>query len=54
MCNNSCGFGGVDCYWILILLLLFCCFGNGSIGCGGGCGGSCGCGNNCGNSCDCC
>ena len=34
---NGCGFGG--CWWIIILILIFCC---GCGGCGNGCGG---CGN---------
>ena len=41
---NGCGFGG--CWWIIILILIFCCgcggYGNGCGGCGNGCGG-CGC-----------
>ena len=49
MCNSN-GFGG--CWWIIILILLFSCCGNGSTfgltsGCGcnnNGCG--CGCDNN--------
>ena len=36
---NGCGFGG--CWWIIILILIFCC---GCGGCGNGCGG---CGNGC-------
>ena len=46
---NGCGFGG--CWWIIILILIFCCgcggYGNGCGGCGNGCGG-CGCDNGCG------
>ncbi len=47
MCNNSCG---NNCWWIIILILLFC-------NCGGSlCGGNSmcsGCGNNNYNSCGC-
>ena len=51
MCNNNC-FGGNNCLWIIILLILFC-------GCGnmGGCGVAAnnGCSNNgCGCGHDCC
>ena len=52
MWNN--GFCGNNCWWIIILVLLFC-------NCGGGCGttyGGNGCGNGCGNwdnnNCGCC
>ena len=43
MCNNNC-FGGNNCLWIIILLILFCGCGN-TGGCGmtmnnGGCGGN--------------
>ena len=38
--NNNCGFGS----WIWIILLLFCCNGNGM----GGCRENCGCNNDCG------
>lgn len=35
---NGCGFGG--CWWIIILILIFCCgcggYGNGCGGCGNG------------------
>ncbi|MFR5050848.1 MAG: hypothetical protein ACLTCP_05675 [Ruminococcus bicirculans (ex Wegman et al. 2014)] len=48
---NGCGFGG--CWWIIILILIFCCgcggYGNGCGGCGNGCGG-CGCDNGCGGA----
>ena len=40
--NNNCLSG--NCCWILILILILFCFGNG--GCGNGC--SNGCNNNCG------
>ena len=46
MCNNGCG---NNCFWIIILLILFCgCGNNGGLlgGNNGGCG--CGCDNNCG------
>jgi len=53
MYNNNC-FGGNNCLWIIILLILFC--GCGSMG--GGCvtGGNNGCGSNngCGCTHDCC
>ena len=46
---NGCGFGG--CWWIIILILIFCVWlrrlRNGCGGCGNGCGG-CGCDNGCG------
>ncbi len=42
-CNN--GFGG--CWWIIILILLFSCCGNG-FGCGVSTQNNCGCDNNCG------
>ena len=43
MCNN--GFGGNNCWWIIILILLFC-------NCGGSmCGNNCGCDN---DRCGCC
>lgn len=53
---NNC-FGGNNCLWIIILLILFC--GCGSMGgCGaaqtGGCGTGNGCGNGCGCNHDCC
>ena len=53
MCNNNC-FGGNNCLWIIILLILFCGCGN-TGGCGmtmnnGGCGGN----NGCGGGHDCC
>ena len=49
MCNNNC-FGGNNCLWIIILLILFCgCGNNGFCGNGGYMGGgNCGCGNGCG------
>ncbi len=54
MCNNSCGCGnnGFE-WWIIILILIFCC--SGSFGGCGNCGNSWGngCGNN-GCGCDCC
>ena len=42
MCNNNC-FGGNNCLWIIILLILFCGCGNmgggyQNTGCGNGCG----------------
>ncbi len=44
MCNN--GFGGNNCWWIIILILLFCnCGGN---MCGNYTNNNCGCDNNCG------
>ena len=49
MYNNNC-FGGNNCLWIIILLILFCgCGNNGGI-CGnnGGYNNDCGCNNNCG------
>ena len=56
---NNC-FGGNNCLWIIILLILFCGCGNMG-GCGvtagnGGCGCTAnnGCGNTCGCSHDCC
>ena len=50
MCNNNCG--GNIC-WIIILLILFCGFGNnGLMGANNGCGCGCGCDNN--NGCGCC
>ncbi len=47
MYNNNC-FGGNNCLWIIILLILFCGCGNN----GGICGGNNNCGNNCGCGCD--
>ena len=51
MYNNNC-FGGNNCLWIIILLILFCGCGNMG-GCGmptnNGCGNNCGCGGH-----DCC
>ncbi len=47
MYNNNC-FGGNNCLWIILLLILFCgCGSNGGI-----CGGNNNCGNNCGCGCD--
>ena len=50
MCNNNC-FGGNNCLWIIILLILFCGCGNmgGMTANNGGCGNNCGCGGH-----DCC
>ena len=49
MCNNNC-FGGNNCLWIIILLILFCGCGNmGGMTAGNGCGNNCGCGGH-----DCC
>lgn len=54
-CNN--GFG--SCWWIIVLILLFCGCGNNSCGCGNngyafsnGCGNN-GCGCGCDNGCGC-
>lgn len=48
-CGN--GFGG-GCSWIIILIILFLCCGNGwssfNNGCGCGCNDGCGCNNGCG------
>ena len=57
MYNNNC-FGGNNCLWIIILLILFCGCGNmggicGNMG-GGGCTANNGCGNTCGCNHDCC
>jgi hypothetical protein len=51
MCNNNC-FGGNNCLWIIILLILFCGCGN----MGGGTYQNTGCGNGCSceRSHDCC
>ena len=51
MYNNNC-FGGNNCLWIIILLILFCGCGNQGGICGGmntnnGCGNSCGCNHDC-------
>ena len=55
MCNNNC-FGGNNCLWIIILLILFCGCGNmggyGTAVNNGGCGNNCGCG--CERHNDCC
>ena len=49
MCNNNC-FGGNNCLWIIILLILFCGCGNmGGMTANNGCGNNCGCGGH-----DCC
>ena len=50
MYNNNC-FGGNNCLWIIILLILFCGCGNNG-GCAmpasnGGCGNGCGCNHDC-------
>ena len=52
MCNNNC-FGGNNCLWIIILLILFCGCGNmgGNTAVGNGCGGNGGCG--CSHDCCC-
>ena len=50
MCNNNC-FGGNNCLWIIILLILFC--GCGNMGGYGTAVNNGGCGNNCGNNCGC-
>ncbi|MBR3679850.1 MAG: hypothetical protein IKL87_06570 [Oscillospiraceae bacterium] len=48
MCGNN--FNG--CWWIIILILLFCGCGNGyGNGCGNSCGNNCGCDNGCGCGC---
>ena len=49
MCNNcNNGFGGNNCLWIIIILIvLWSCCGNGMGDCG------CGCGNGCNNNCGC-
>ena len=49
MCNNN-GFCGGNICWIIILILLFCNCGGGTMWSGGGnsCGNNCGCDNNCG------
>ena len=47
-CGNNGGFLGGSCIWII--LLLFCCGGNGN----GIFGGNCGCDNGCGNNNNCC
>ena len=49
MCNNNC-FGGNNCLWIIILLILFCGCGNGMTA-NNGCGANTGCG--CGHDCCC-
>ena len=46
MYNN--GFCGNNCWWIIILLLLFCGCGNGICGGGNYDNRNCGCDNNCG------
>ena len=53
MYNNNC-FGGNNCLWIIVLLILFCGCGNNGM-CGNYNGNSCGY-NNCGcdNNCGCC
>ena len=49
MCNNNC-FGGNNCLWIIILLILFCGCGNmGGMTTNNGCGNTCG-----GGAHDCC
>ena len=49
MCNNNC-FGGNNCLWIIILLILFCGCGNmGGMTANNGCSNNCGCGGH-----DCC
>ena len=45
MYNN--GFCGNNCWWIIILLILFCGCGNNGL-CGGNYNNNCGCDNNCG------
>ena len=53
MYNNNC-FGGNNCLWIIILLILFCgCGNNGGI-CGNYQGGNNGCGCGCERNHDCC
>ena len=47
MCNNN-GFCGGNICWIIILILLFCNCGGGTMYSGNGCGNNCGCDNNCG------
>ena len=48
MYNN--GFCGNNCWWIIILILLFCGCGNNGL-CGGNCSNNCGCDN---DRCGCC
>ena len=48
MCNNN-GFCGGNICWIIILILLLCNCGGGTMWSGNnGCGNNCGCDNNCG------
>ncbi len=47
MCNNN-GFCGGNICWIIILILLFCNCGGGTMWAGNNCGNNCGCDNNCG------
>ena len=47
MCNNN-GFCGGNICWIIILILLLCNCGGGTMFGGNGCGNNCGCDNNCG------
>ena len=52
MCNNcNNGFGGNNCLWIIVLLIVLwsCCGNNGIGGCNNGC--NCGCNNGCNNGC---
>ncbi len=54
----SCNNGFNSCTWIIILIILFSCCGNGSglfgsNGCGNNCGCGCGCDNDCGRGCGC-
>ncbi len=51
MYNN--GFCGNSCWWIIILLLIFCGCGNNGL-CGGNYGGNYGGNNCCDNNCGCC
>ena len=46
MCNNN--FCGGNMCWIIILILLLCNCGGGTMFGGNGCGNNCGCDNNCG------
>ena len=46
MCNNN-GFCGGNICWIIILILLFCNCGGGTMWSGNNCGNNCGCDNNC-------
>lgn len=47
MCNNGFFGCGNNCWWIIILILLFSCCGNGMGMSNCGCGNNCGCDNNC-------